>query len=195
MSFEELTLKCKCGKIECKFDAPPRLVFNCHCHSCVGAMRTIEGKEGFGGISAAVEGGVGCAIYKSNNVSVVKASSDDIGFVKVGEAGQMARPYCSSCGTMVFNVFLPNWVAANRNAITKSDGSAFVPDGTVKNINCKYAFDPDATPEPKHGTVPLGMLMRFVPIIMGFGCDGSNASEALLPENMDKVEVVPITWE
>ena len=107
----------------------------------------------------------------------------------------MARPYCISCGTMVFNVFLKNWVAANRNAITKSDGSPFVPEGTVKNINCKYAFDPDTTPEPKHGTVPLGMLMRFMPIIMGFGCDGSNASEALLPEDMDKVEVVPITWE
>ncbi len=192
---EELTLKCKCGKIECKFDCPPRLVFNCHCHSCVSAMSTIEEKDGFDGISAAVDGGVGCAIYKSNNVSVVKASADDIGFVKIGEAGQMARPYCTNCKTMVFNVFLANWAAVNRNALTKSDGSAFVPGGTIKNINCKHAFDPAAAPEPKHNTVPLGILARFMPIIMGFGCDGSNKSEALLPEDMAKVEVVPITWE
>ena len=192
---EELTLKCKCGAVECKFDALPRMCFNCQCHSCVAAMKAIEGKEGFDGTSAAVDGGVGVAIYKSNNVSVVKASSNDIDFVKVGDQGKAARPYCNKCGTMVFNVFLPNWAAVKRNAMTKSDGSAFVPEGTIKNINCKHAFDPTAAPEPKHNTVPLGILVRFMPIIMGFGCDGSNKSDALLPEDMAKVEVVPITWE
>ena len=193
---EELTLKCKCGAVECKFDALPRMCFNCQCHSCVAAMKAIEGKEGFDGTSAAVDGGVGVAIYKSNNVSVVKASSNDIDFVKVGDQGKAARPYCNKCGTMVFNVFLPNWVAVNRNAMTKSDGSAFVPEGTVKNINCKHAFDPAAAPEPKHNTVPVGTIMKFIPLMMGLGCDGSNKSEkALMPEDMAKVEAVPITWE
>ena len=39
------------------------------------------------------------------------------------------------------------------------------------------------------------MLVRFMPIILGIWCDGSKKSEALLPEDMAKVEVVPITWE
>ena len=43
-------------------------------------------------------------------------------------------------------------------------------------------------------TPRLGMLVRFMPIILGIWCDGSNKSEALLPEDMAKVEVVPITW-
>ena len=55
---EELTLKCKCGAVECKFDALPRVCFNCQCHTCVAAMKAIEGKEGFDGTSAAVDGGV-----------------------------------------------------------------------------------------------------------------------------------------
>ena len=191
---EELTLKCKCGKVECKFDAAPRICFNCQCHSCVAAMRAIEGKEGYDGISADVDGGVGVAIYKSNNVSVVK--TDGIDFVKIGEAGKVARPYCTSCKTMVFNVFAPNWCAANRNAMTKSDGSAFVPEGSIKNVNCKAAFDPKAVPEPKHSSVPVGTIMKFMPLMMGIGCDGSNKTEkALMPEDMSKVEVVPITWE
>jgi len=193
---EELTLKCKCGAVECKFDALPRMCFNCQCHTCVAAMKAIEGKEGFDGTSAAVDGGVGIAIYKSNNVSVVKASSDDIGFVKVGDQGKIARPYCNNCKTLIFNVFLPNWVAANRNALTKSDGAAFVPEGTIKNVNCKVAFDPKAVPEPKHNSVPVGTIMKFMPLMMGIGCDGSNKSEkALIPEDMAKVEAVPITWE
>ena len=105
---EELTLKCKCGAVECKFDALPRVCFNCQCHSCVATMKAIEGKEGFDGTSAAVDGGVGVAIYKSNNMSFVKASSDDIDFVKVGDQGKAARPYCNKCGTMVFNGMVSN---------------------------------------------------------------------------------------
>jgi len=197
---EELTLKCKCGAIECKFDKPPRLIFNCHCHSCVAAKKAIEGKEGFKGISADVQGGVGCAVFRSNNVQIVKASSDGVGFVKIGDKGPMARSYCTECKTMVFNVFLPNWAAANRNCLTNSDGSAYAPEAaegakSILNINCKHAFDPSACPEPKHDAVPFGILRKFLPIIFGLFCDGSNKGEAFLPEDMDKVEVVPITWE
>lgn len=197
----ELTLKCKCGAFEATFDAPPRLTFNCHCHSCVAAIAAIESKEGFEGTTCKSDtgehGGVAIAIYKSNNVTVKTADAEKISFVKVGAEGKISRPYCTSCGTVLFNVFQPNWVAANRNAMTNTaDGSAFEPAGKVTNVNAKAAYDSSKVPDPKHGSVPVGTLLKFIPLIAGVFCDGSNKKEkALIPEDMDKVEVVPITWE
>jgi hypothetical protein len=51
MSSSSYTLKCKCGAFEATFLSDPRIVFNCHCHSCVAACKTIEDKEGFDGTS------------------------------------------------------------------------------------------------------------------------------------------------
>lgn len=135
------------------------------------------------------------AVWKSNNTTIKTADASKIGFVKVGEAGKGARSYCTECKTVLFNAFLPNWCAPNRNALTK-DGEAFVPTGKVMNIQCKYAFDKDSVPEPKSGSIPFGMIFKFIPVVAGLGCDGSNANEkALNPEDMSKVEAVPITWE
>eukprot|EP00571_Detonula_confervacea_P016070 CAMPEP_0172310206 /NCGR_PEP_ID=MMETSP1058-20130122/11351_1 /TAXON_ID=83371 /ORGANISM="Detonula confervacea, Strain CCMP 353" /LENGTH=149 /DNA_ID=CAMNT_0013022975 /DNA_START=216 /DNA_END=665 /DNA_ORIENTATION=- len=140
--------------------------------------------------------GAAVAVYKSNNATVKKVDGEKIGFMKVGEAGKTARPYCTECGTVLFNVWQPNWCAANRNAMTTADGSAFQPKGTVMNINCKNAFDKDKVPAPNHGSVPFGTLFKFIPLIAGLTCDGSNAKDkALIPEDLSKVEIVPITWE
>mmetsp|Transcript_14888 Transcript_14888/g.27080 ORF Transcript_14888/g.27080 Transcript_14888/m.27080 type:complete len:201 (+) Transcript_14888:72-674(+) len=196
----ELTLKCKCGSFEATFDAPPRVVFNCQCRSCVSVIKGIEAKECFSGTSMKGDdrenSGVACAIYKSNNVTVTKVDGENIGFLKLGEAGKNARPYCTKCGTVLFNAWTPNWCAANRNAMITSDGSAFQPEGAVTNTLCKSAFDPDTVPEPKSGMLPFGILFKFIPLIAGLMGDGSNANEnALIPEDMSKVESVPITWE
>ena len=43
--------------------------------------------------------------------------------------------------------------------------------------------------------IPFRMLLKFIPILAGFGVDGSNTEESLIPEDMSKVEVSPITWE
>jgi len=135
------------------------------------------------------------AVYKSNNCTVVKSDKESINFMKVGEAGKIARSYCTKCGQMLFNVYDKNWCAVNRNALTKSSGEAYVPPGDVLNINCKHAFEPDKIKAPKHNSVPFTMLLKFIPMIAGFGCDGSNKEESLIPEDMAKVEVSPITWE
>lgn len=196
----ELTLKCKCGSFEATLDSPPRMIFNCHCHSCVSVIKGIEAKEGFAGTSMKCDekenSGVAIAVYKSNNVTVKTVDGEKIGFVKVGDAGKNARPYCTECGTVLFNAWMPNWCAANRNAMTTSDGSAFQPEGAVTNVMCKSAFVPDEVPEPKSGMVPFGILLKFIPLMSGLMGDGSNAKDkALIPEDLSKVESVPITWE
>lgn len=115
--------------------------------------------------------------------------------MKVGEEGKVWRPYCTKCGTMVFNVYFPNWCAVNRNALTKADGEAYVPEGEVMNVNCKSAFDVEKIKDPKHNTLPFRMLLKFIPLFFGLTTDGSNKEESLIPEDMSKVEVSPITWE
>lgn len=199
MSSSSYTLKCKCGAFEATFLSDPRIVFNCHCHSCVAACKTIEDKEGFAGTSIKSDesGGAATAIWKSNSTTITKADASKIDFVKVGENGKGARPYCTECKTVLFLNFAPSWCAPNRNALTETEGGkAFEPKGAVPNINCKYAFDKNAVPDPKYSTIPFGMLFKFVPLVAGLGCDGSNAKEkALIPQDMSKVEVVPITWE
>lgn len=190
-------MKCKCGAFEAKFDSLPRMVFNCHCHSCVSVVKSIESKEEFDGTSIKCDGetgGAAVAIYKSNNCTVVKSDKESIAFMKVGEAGKYPRRYCTKCGTMVFNVYEKNWCAVNRNALTKANGEAYIPDGKVTNVNCKHAFEPDKIKDPKSNSVPIGMLLKFIPLIAGFGCDGSNTEESLTLEDMAKVEVSPITW-
>ena len=193
------TLKCKCGSFEATFDATPRITFNCHCHSCVAVIKSIEARDGFSGTSMKSddEGGAAVAIFKSNNVTVTKVDGAKIGFMKVGDGGTKPRPYCTECGTVLFNVWAPNWCAVNRNAMTAADGSPFVPTCTpVLNILCKHAFDKDKVPEPKHSSVPLGMLVKFLPLITGLAGDGSNSKEkALIAEDISKVESVPINWE
>ncbi|KAL3809792.1 hypothetical protein ACHAXA_004033 [Cyclostephanos tholiformis] len=194
-----LHLKCKCGSFEATFDAPPRLTFNCHCHSCVAVIQGIEAKDGFSGTSmkSDKEGGAAICIFKSNNVTVTKVDSAKIGFMKVGEGGKIPRPYCTECGTVLYNVWKPTWCAANRNALFIDDGSPFVPTCTpVMNIMSKNAFDQDKVPEPKHKSAPLGMFVKFIPLVVGLVGDGSNSKvNALIPVDISKVESVPITWE
>jgi hypothetical protein len=191
------SLKCKCGAFEATFTGPPYLTFNCHCHSCVAVCGAIEAK-GFDGTSIKSDesGGVAVATYKSNNVTIKKVDASKIGFMKVGEGGKFARSYCSVCKTVLFNAWLPNWCGANRNALAKTEGGdAYKSDG-VMNIMCKYAFDKEAVPAPKSGTVPFGMMFKFLRLVAGLGCDKSNSNEkAMIPDDMSKVEVCPITWE
>ena len=194
-----LYLKCKCGSFEATFDAPPRLIFNCHCHSCVAVINGIEAKDGFSGTSmkSDEEGGAAVSVFKSNNVAVTKVDGAKIGFMKVGESGKIPRPYCTECGTVLFNVWLPNLCAANRNVLSTVDGSPFVPTCTpVLNVMAKNAFDQNKVPEPKHKSAPLGMLLKFIPLMMGLAGDGRNSKvKALIPEDISKVESVPMSWE
>ncbi|KAL9178503.1 hypothetical protein ACHAXT_001841 [Thalassiosira profunda] len=44
------------------------------------------------------------AVFKSNNTAVKALDGDKIGFMKVGDEGKYARPYCTDCGTMLANV-------------------------------------------------------------------------------------------
>jgi hypothetical protein len=174
------------------------MIFNCQCHSCVSVVQSIESREGFDGISMKCDeesGGAAVAVYKSNNTTVVKSDKESIGFMKVGEDGKIARPYCTKCGTILFNVYLPTWCAVNRNALTNADGEAFATTGAVVNINCKHAFDTAKVKDPKHNSVPLKMLLKFIPMLVGLVGDGSNKDETLIPEDMSKVPVSPITWE
>ena len=125
---------------------------------------------------------------------MVKSDKDSIGFMKVGEEGKMVRSYCNKCGTVLFNVYTPNWCAVNRNALTTSDGEAYAPKKEVTNIMCSFAFDVDKVKGPKHDKIPFFTMLKFMPLMAGYG-DGSNTEESLFPDDLSKVEVCPITWD
>lgn len=162
-------------------------------------VESIESKDGFNGTSCKTDketGGLAIAVFKSQNTTIVKSEKERINFMKVGENGMLARPYCAKCGTMLFNVYFPRWVAANRNELTTSDGSVYyIPEGEVTNIHCGSSFDTTKIPEPKHDKIPFFALMKFFPLLLGIGTDGSNTEASLIPEDIKKVEVSPITWE
>lgn len=174
-----------------------------HTYTYTIVVNAIESKDNFDGTSIKCdvpEGdnkGAAVAIYKSNNVTVAKVDETKIGFMKVGTEGKFGRPYCTECGTVLFNAWQPNWCAANRNALVHtSSGEPFKSVGDVMNVNCKSSFDDSVIPKPKHGSLPFGMLFKFIPMLAGLAGDGSNAKEkALIPEDISKVECTPITWE
>lgn len=87
----DLTLRCKCGAFETAFDAPPHILFNCQCHSCVSAVKGIEARPGFAGTSmkcdASENAGTAVAVFKSNNTAVKTLDGDKIDFLKVGDEG------------------------------------------------------------------------------------------------------------
>ena len=176
---ELTTLKCKCGSFEATFDSLPYITFNCNCHSCASTIKAIESKPEFAGTSMKCNNlehsGAAVAVFKSNNVTVKKVDAAKINFMKVGDEGKNARAYCTDCGTVLFNAWAPNWCAANRNALTNRGEE----DQTL-NIMCKYAFEPEKVPEPRHGMMPLMLGLKFVPLLTGLFCDGSNSKEKAL---------------
>ena len=126
-----------------------------------------------------------------------------VGFVKVGEQGKIIRSYCTGCGTML-GVHRDTAAGFNRRAIFNNDGSPYVPAKPVTNIMAKYAFDPSNVPEPKTSIIPIGimlvyipfgMLLSFLPNMLGFGGKVDVKKSALFPKDASEVEVVPIAWE
>mmetsp|Transcript_4663 Transcript_4663/g.9961 ORF Transcript_4663/g.9961 Transcript_4663/m.9961 type:complete len:198 (+) Transcript_4663:58-651(+) len=195
---KEITFKCKCGDIELRIQGKMTHI-NCHCHSCVASVKCVEAKEGFDGISGLDHDGAAFTLVRGTNVEYPTDMSTDearskIGFVKVGEKGPHPRCYCTKCHTFVGAV-APSFVLLNRNALFNEDGSKFVAEGPVQNIMKKHAFDPSKVPEPSSSTAPFGLMMTFFPLIMGFGKKKGAKNAAFFPEDMAKVEVVPITWE
>lgn len=199
----ELIFRCKCGDIKATLQGLPVQNANCHCRSCVASAKTIQSKPNFNGVSILNVGGVSYADFRWRNINFVtpfdtdmttNEARDSIGFVKVGERGKMARSYCTRCGTMI-GVFSPNNVFFNRNAIYNRDGSPYKSAEPVNNIMCRFAFDPSKVPEPNYSFVPMGMVMSFIPIVLGFGEKKSVKDSALFPADLSTVEVVPITWE
>ena len=196
----ELTFKCKCGSFEAQIHGNPVLSITCHCHSCVAAVKFLESKSTFDGISALDNDGVALALYRGKNIDWVSDVSSEeahakIGFVKVGEKGKPFRSYCSNCGTFIAH-YERNFSMFNRNAIYNKDGTKFqATAGSVNNIMRKYSFDPSKVPAHSSSMVPLGVLVAFVPLLMGFGGKKNAHEDVLFPTDLSNVEVVPITWK
>jgi len=106
------------------------------------------------------------------------------------------------CLIYILNTFLSlkemnkSWSGVNRNALINADGSTpFICSPAVPlNVQVNDSFDKDRVPEPKHGSVPIVMLVKFMPLVMGLVGDGMTVKE-LIPEDISKVEICPITWE
>eukprot|EP00658_Telonema_sp_P-2_P032550 TRINITY_DN24073_c0_g1_i3.p2 TRINITY_DN24073_c0_g1~~TRINITY_DN24073_c0_g1_i3.p2 ORF type:complete len:151 (+),score=29.97 TRINITY_DN24073_c0_g1_i3:170-622(+) len=133
--------------------------------------------------------------------------TEQLGTVKVGEKGTNVRSYTRCCNTLLFTAGGKSFPGAfrpmNRNCIRNndSDDSPFVPVGDVPNVQAASAFVPEEVPEPRHSSLPCGLLCGFIGGICRAKCccdrSGVLADDPAIqsdPESAD-VEVVPITWE
>jgi hypothetical protein len=87
---------CKCGQFKVKLIGEPYIVFNCHCHSCSACARYAD--ESLGGTSAisdaSTNSGAAKAFYYLKNVECEDENPEEkLGFIKVGQAGKIARSY------------------------------------------------------------------------------------------------------
>ena len=175
------TLKCKCDSFEATFEAPPCIIFNCHCHSCIAVIKGIEARAQFLGTSMNSDevSGAAMAIFKSNNVTGTKVDGAKIRFMMVGEDGRVPCPYCTECGTMLFNVWAPIWCAANCNAMTVTNGSPFESKCTpLLNVNSKHVFNKGKVPSQSI-IACLGMLVKFIPLLTDLLAMGATARRRL----------------
>ena len=74
-----------------------------------------------------------------------------------------------------------SWSGVNRNALINADGSTpFICSPAVPlNVLVNNSFDKDKVPEPKHGSVPIVMLAKFMPLLLGLVSDGMNVKELI----------------
>ena len=116
----------------------------------------------------------------------------------------MSTVYCRSSLTLMFDIIIKpfssqemnkNWSGVNRNALINADGSTpFICSPVAPmNIMVNDSFDKDLVPGPKHGSLPLAMIAKFLPLLLGLVGEGMNVKE-LIPEDISTVESVPITW-
>ena len=201
------TFKCGCGELKFTLHGSPWLDANCHCHSCVASSRFIHenhGKEKNGTIAIESNGGSVFSMYRLAKVDFPDDVDprENLGCVKVGDKGKMLRYYTKCCGTQVFTVTeMGTDPGFNRNAIYEGnldDETKYIPTKTPINIMTKYAFGPkEDIPDPKAEKASMGMIAKFLPKIisssMGFG-KGKNKFRAR-KEDLERAEVVPITWE
>ena len=158
------------------------MAVNCHCKDCVTVMKYVD-EHHPSGKSANVSGGVGKAMFYLKDIDFgdisdghdgtsKKDPSDKFGYVKLGQDGKNVRCYTKCCGTMMMTasgtVFPANFRPFNRNCIFTADGTPFddkaesIVGGEPYNMNVKSASDPNNVPEPKHDTVPFGILKSFI---------------------------------
>lgn len=198
--------KCGCGQFKATLAGPPVANMTCHCHSCVGSARFIDenhGKDGKGISNIDDTKGAAFAFYKLGQVDFGgnKDPRESLGVVKVGDKGEFLRYYAKCCGTPTFMTSAKcTSLGLNRNALFNDDEGKmkYTPATTPLNIMTKYCFgSKDDIPDPKVDMINLSAAITLFPFMistsLGFGA-GKNKF-AKRDEDLDRAEVVPITWE
>lgn len=188
---------CKCGAWKAQLKAPPVFVMNCHCHSCVAPARYLDAKYPETSKSGLVDGGVGKAMFRLEDIELTEGG---LTYFKVGDKGENIRSYATCCGTL-FNsaggkVFPASARPLTRNNIQNSDGSPYVSPETPTSGNTKHAFDDYTLPEGHFEGWSPALMSSFSGLMSSPPDDAvrANFSKSWFKVGADVNEVVPITW-
>lgn len=190
--------ECGCGQAQLKLTTEPWNYSCCHCHSCVASTRFIDEKfkdteNHVTGLSAAG------AFFLPNQVELLTPmeSFPSLGCVKVGPNGKAVRLYLQCCGTQLGVVHKAFW-ALNANCLYADEQGTqpYAPKEPKHHMMKKFAFDPEQVPEPNHSTAPLGVILKFVGILVNpFGPTTGKDLLEKFSVDPSSAEEVPITWE
>lgn len=209
-----LEWKCNCGDFQVKFNGPPVYNFNCHCHSCIAAIRHLKTKTP-SGVPESWKDCDGCpvAAFALADIDFVDdLPADKLLFFKVGQdATKQSRCYTKCCGSPVCggcssDGFPFSFRPFFRTGLYNADGSLYVPpvgESAVPNTQAKHAFSPEAVPEPKYDTLNPSFILHLMPYILmgklGFAqgqvSQDQGARAVLWKDLSDVTECVPITWD
>jgi hypothetical protein len=188
---------CMCGAFKAKLKAPPVFEGNCHCHSCVAPARYLDAKYPQTSKSGLVNGGVGKAFFRLEDIELPEGG---LAYLKVGENGENIRSYTTCCGTL-FNtaggkIFPIAARPLTRNNIQNSDSSPYVSPEAPTNTFTKYAYDDYTLPEPHfEGLGPVVSAAFAAQDPQPDDAAGAKYDPRWFKVGAKVNEVVPITWD
>jgi hypothetical protein len=170
---------------------------NCHCRSCVAPARHLDAKYPETSKSGLVNGGVGKAFFKLEDIELPEGG---LAYLKVGDEGENIRSYTTCCGTLFNTAGGKRFPLAGRpltrNNIQNSDGSPYVSPETPTDVSTQHAHDDYTLPEPNfEGASPAAMagFSAITPVPDDAAC--AKYDQSWFKVGSEVNEVVPITWE
>lgn len=154
----DLTLRCRCGKVECVIRGEPILTAVCYCDDCQAAAAEIEA-AGNGPPVTDPDGGTQLTLVRKDRFAVT-TGADRLVARKRDAASPTNRRVASCCNSAMFLDFDrgPFWVSALASRITGTGPQIDM------RIQTKYRTSPLPFPDnaPRYASYPK----RFIAMMM-----------------------------